>query len=61
MHLFMTVPILPSPYSHTPYIQENNVSFFKKLGWKPVGPLENYVNRPHQLMEADLAQVPEDF
>ena len=45
----------------TAHIQENNVSFFKKLGWKPVGPLENYVNRPHQLMEADLAQVTEDF
>ena len=45
----------------TAHIQESNVSFFKKLGWKPVGPLENYVNRPHQLMEADLAQVPEDF
>jgi len=45
----------------TAHIQENNVSFFKKLGWKPVGPLENYVNRPHRLMEADLEQVPEDF
>jgi len=45
----------------TAHIQESNVSFFKKLGWKPVGPLENYVNRPHQLMEADLGQVPEDY
>ena len=45
----------------TAHIQENNVSFFKKLGWKPVGPLETYVNRPHQLMEADLEQVPEDI
>ena len=45
----------------TAHIQENNVSFFKKLGWKSVGPLENYVNRPHRLMEADLEQVPEDF
>jgi len=45
----------------TAHIQENNVSFFKKLGWKPVGPLENYVNRSHQLMQADLEQVPEDF
>ncbi len=43
------------------HIQENNVSFFKKLGWKPAGPLENYVNRPHRLMEADLEQVPEDL
>ena len=45
----------------TAHIQENNVSFFKKLGWKPVGPLENYVNRPHRLMEADLERVSEDF
>ncbi len=45
----------------TAHIQENNVSFFKKLGWKPLGPVENYVDRPHQLMEADLEQVPEDF
>ncbi len=45
----------------TAHIQENNVSFFEKLGWKPAGPLENYVNRPHRLMEADLEQVPEDY
>lgn len=45
----------------TANIQENNVSFLKKLVWKPAGPLENYVNRPHLLMEADLEQVPEDF
>jgi putative N-acetyltransferase (TIGR04045 family) len=43
----------------TAHIQESNVPFFEKLGWKPVGALENYVSRPHQLMEADLGQVPE--
>ena len=45
----------------TAHIQESNVPFFEKLGWKPVGALENYVSRPHQLMEADLGQVPEDL
>ena len=36
------------------YIQKNNVSFFSHLGWKPVGSLEQYCGKPHQLMEVDL-------
>lgn len=38
----------------TAQIQEKNIPFFLKLGWKPVGPLEVYCGAPHQLMEADL-------
>jgi putative N-acetyltransferase (TIGR04045 family) len=36
------------------YIQERNVVFFKRLHWKPVGPIITYHNEPHQLMEAKL-------
>ena len=36
------------------YIQKYNVSFFSHLGWKPVGSLEQYCGKPHQLMEVDL-------
>jgi len=41
----------------TAHIQEKNVSFFRKLGWKPVGPIEIVHGHPHQLMEADLGRV----
>ncbi len=44
----------------TAHIQEKNINFFSKLGWKPVGPLEDYFGRPHQIMQADLDRVPED-
>ena len=36
------------------YIQERNIIFFKRLHWKPVGPIITYHNEPHQLMEAEL-------
>ena len=45
----------------TAYIQEKNIRFFKRLGWDPVGTVEPFHNRPHQLMAADLDQVPHDF
>ncbi len=45
----------------TARIQEENVSFFKRLGWRPVGPLIDYCGLPHQLMEADLDAVPPEF
>ncbi|RLB24550.1 MAG: MSMEG_0568 family radical SAM protein [Deltaproteobacteria bacterium] len=38
----------------TAHIQEKNVPFFLHLGWKPLGKLEQYCGRPHQLMEANL-------
>ena len=44
----------------TAHIQEKNVSFFKRLGWKPIESIQNYMNRPHQLMQADLHRVPDD-
>ncbi len=36
------------------YVQLHTVSFFKRLGWKPVGKPLNYKEKPHQLMEAQL-------
>ncbi len=41
----------------TAYIQERNVRYFSRLGWKATGPVELYHGKPHQLMEADLALV----
>ncbi len=38
----------------TAHIQKKNVPFFMHLGWKPVGPVEKYFGRPHQLMEAEI-------
>jgi len=38
----------------TAHIQAENVPFFLRLGWKSIGPLEDFHGRPHQLMEADL-------
>ena len=38
----------------TAHIQEKNVAFFRKIGWKTNGPPEIHFGRPHQLMEADL-------
>ena len=45
----------------TAHVQEKNVLFFKKIGWNPIGPPEDYFGHPHQLMQADLSRVPEDF
>jgi radical SAM protein (TIGR04043 family)/putative N-acetyltransferase (TIGR04045 family) len=39
----------------TAHIQQRNVPFFSRLGWKPVGPVFEYRGKPHQLMEADLS------
>jgi putative N-acetyltransferase (TIGR04045 family) len=36
------------------YIQPQNVPVFERLGWRPVGPLTEYVGRPHQQMEIGL-------
>ncbi len=45
----------------TAHIQEKNINFFSKLGWKSIGPVEDYFGRPHRLMQADLDRVPDDF
>lgn len=45
----------------TAHIQEKNVRFFEKLGWRPMGAPESFHGQPHQLMQADLDRVPEDF
>jgi hypothetical protein len=37
------------------YVQPQNVRFFQRLGWTPIGDPEEYHGIPHQLMEADLA------
>ena len=36
------------------YVQPQNVRFFKRLGWEPVGEPETYQGLPHQLMKAKL-------
>ena len=42
-------------------IQEENVPFFRKLGWTPLGGPEACHGRPHRLMRADLGLVPDDL
>lgn len=37
------------------YIQTQNVRFFQRLGWQPVGAPEPHYGKPHQLMAAGLA------
>jgi putative N-acetyltransferase (TIGR04045 family) len=37
------------------HVQMPNVSFFKRLGWRPEGEPAEYVGRLHQLMAIDLA------
>lgn len=40
------------------YVQQQNISFFNKLGWASIGmPVMKY-GHPHQLMEADLSAIP---
>jgi hypothetical protein len=41
----------------TANIQQENVPFFTRLGWKTVGPIFEYRGKPHQLMEADLSKI----
>lgn len=36
------------------YVQPQNVRFFIRLGWTPIGEPQIYHGLPHQLMEADL-------
>jgi len=35
-------------------VQQDNVAFFKTLGWIAVGQTVDVCNRPHQIMEASL-------
>jgi putative N-acetyltransferase (TIGR04045 family) len=37
----------------TAHVQEQNVPFFKRLGWTAIGPTADYRGRPHQQMQAD--------
>ncbi|MCI0709240.1 MAG: GNAT family N-acetyltransferase [Chloroflexi bacterium] len=39
------------------YIQLQNVPFFKRLNWSPIGEPVLYHGQPHQLMAASLAAV----
>jgi radical SAM protein (TIGR04043 family)/putative N-acetyltransferase (TIGR04045 family) len=39
----------------TASIQQQNVPFFIRLGWKPIGSTIMVMDRPHQQMEADLS------
>ena len=36
------------------YVQPQNVKFFERLSWNPIGDLITHEGKPHQLMEADL-------
>ncbi len=36
------------------YVQPQNIKFFERLDWKPVGEMFSHHGKPHQLMEADL-------
>lgn len=38
----------------TASIQQENVPFFIRLGWRAAGPVFEYHGKPHQIMEADL-------
>jgi radical SAM protein (TIGR04043 family)/putative N-acetyltransferase (TIGR04045 family) len=37
----------------TAHVQEQNVPFFKRIGWTAIGPTADYRGRPHQQMQAD--------
>ena len=39
------------------YVQPQNVKFFQRLDWNPVGELFSHHGKPHQLMEADLEKA----
>jgi radical SAM protein (TIGR04043 family)/putative N-acetyltransferase (TIGR04045 family) len=45
----------------TAHVQEKNVRFFQKLGWRPIGPPETICDHPHQQMQADLSRVPDEI
>lgn len=42
----------------TAHIQKENVPFFSRLGWKAIGTVFEFHEKPHQLMEADLENHP---
>ena len=44
----------------TAQVQEKNVPFFSKIGWRAVGPRNPHLGLPHQLMEADLDTAPDE-
>ncbi len=44
----------------TAQVQEKNVPFFTKIGWRAVGPLNSHLGLPHRLMEADLDTAPDE-
>ncbi|MBR9980614.1 MAG: MSMEG_0568 family radical SAM protein [Desulfatitalea sp.] len=44
----------------TAHIQEQNIPFFKKIGWETVGAITHHMGKPHQLMRADLNSDPEN-
>jgi predicted GNAT family N-acyltransferase len=45
----------------TANIQENNLSFFKKCGWEPIGEVKDYFGIPHIEMKADLNFIPDEL
>jgi len=40
------------------WVQESNVNFFLRLGWKKLNKGKNYLGKKHELMEADLFSMP---
>jgi putative N-acetyltransferase (TIGR04045 family) len=43
------------------YIQEENINFFKRLGWSVISESQNLHGKPHFLMEADLSRAPDEW
>jgi radical SAM protein (TIGR04043 family)/putative N-acetyltransferase (TIGR04045 family) len=41
----------------TAHIQLENIPFFSRIGWRKVGPVEDYYGKPHQIMEANLEDI----
>ncbi len=44
----------------TAKIQANNISFFKKCGWEPIGAIKDHFGLPHIEMRADLNCIEDD-
>ena len=44
----------------TAKIQENNIPFFIKCGWEPIGEVKDHFGLPHLEMKADLDRVEDD-
>jgi putative N-acetyltransferase (TIGR04045 family) len=47
--------------SFTALIQDRNVHYFSKLGWRPFGGSIAYHGLPHQMMEADLSDEEDGY